>query len=192
MWLSAPYALLLIILRVTDAATCPEGIDARVVSNTAEASELGEALLCSGAGYFEVDWIGEVVLERSIIISNGSSVKVTGVDPGEAVIDGGDAIRLFQVSGSSTLLLNGLSLVGGFVTSTESDDDEADYKFEFRALQTVPEIAQDGSGGAVFVADEDSRLTASTCTFARNSADARGGMYVCIQRVVQAKGGGQV
>lgn len=151
MWLVAPYVLLLGMLGMphSHAAPCAVGVDARVVSSTAEASNFSEALLCSGAGQFEVEWSGDVLLEQPIII-NGSYVKITGVGPGEAVIDGGGSVSLFDVYGGSTLELHALSLVGGW---------------------------RNGSGGGLALfgfEDEPCRLTASNCSFIGNTAEYGG------------------
>lgn len=114
MWLYASFIALLGMLGPnSQAALCPVEVDTRVVSTTEEASELSDALFCTGAGEFEVEWKGEVLLERPILISNGSYVKVTGASAGEAVIDGGSAVPLFRVTDDSTLELDGLSLVNG-------------------------------------------------------------------------------
>lgn len=145
-------------------AACPVGVDARVVSTTAEASELSEALLCTGAGQFEVEWEGKVLLERPIAISDSSFVKITGA-PGEAMVDGGGALRLFHISGNSTLELHGLSLVNGSVVGADlnSVDDIS------------PDLVGNYSGAAVYVLDEDSRLSASNCSFIGNNASYFGG-----------------
>ncbi|CAN0014564.1 unnamed protein product [Scytosiphon promiscuus] len=157
MWLSASLAAVLGTMAMphVQAATCPVALDARVVSTTEEASELSEALLCSGAGEFEVEWQGQVLLERPILISNGSYVKVAGANAEEAVIDGGDAVVLFNVGGGSTLELDGLSLVRGVATYT------ATYSY--------------GGGGAVILRSDDCTLTASGCSFIGNNAIDTGG-----------------
>lgn len=83
-----------------------------VVSTSVEALELSDALLCSGPGQFEVTWSGNVVLTRTIALSDGKSVKITGAAAGEAVITSGEPpVRLFALNGS-TLELDRLSLVG--------------------------------------------------------------------------------
>lgn len=156
MWLYASCVALLGVLGMPHAQAAPCAVlDARVVSTTQEASELSEALLCSGAGEFEVEWKGNVSLERPITISNGSYVKVTGASAEEAVIDGGDAVVLFHVNDGSTLELDGLSLAYGLATYS------ANYSF--------------GSGGAVTLASGDCQLTASSCSFVGNNAIDNGG-----------------
>lgn len=140
----------------SQAVTCPVGVDSRVVSNTLEASELSDALACEGAGHFEVEWSGSVLLAQTIVISNGIFVRVTASSGGEAVIDGGGALGLFQVDGGS-LELNEVSLVGGLANW--------DYGFP--------------GGGAVYATGFDhSRLVATSCSFIGNSATiSDGGIF---------------
>jgi len=48
------------------------------VANREDADNLSEALLCEGAGEFEVVWNGAVQISRSMVIGNGSFLNVTG------------------------------------------------------------------------------------------------------------------
>lgn len=75
-----------------------DGVTALSVSSTAEALELTNELQCSGAGDFEVEWSGEVVVTKTLAVSNGTSLKVTGSIFDGAVMDGGGAIQLFVVA----------------------------------------------------------------------------------------------
>lgn len=129
-------------LAKAQATPCEAGVTTRNVTSTADALELSDALRCSGPAEFEIDWVGEALLTRTIAVSNGSSVKVMGRGAGEAVIDGGGAVRLFEVNEGSTLELNRVSLVGGFSS---------------------------GDGGAVHLA-ADSRLSVVNCSFVENIA----------------------
>ena len=91
---------------------CAPGISNLTVSNSAQAVDLTDSLSCSG-GQFGVSWVGEVLLSRTIAVSDGTSLKVSGSSSGGSVIDGGGLHQLFNVSGGSTLDLEGLSLVNG-------------------------------------------------------------------------------
>lgn len=132
--------------------TCPVGVSARNVSTTAEALELSDALLCSGPGQFEVEWIGAVLLAETIVVSNGLSLKVSGRGE-EAIIDGGGGVRLFEVLIGSVLELDKVSLVRG---GPGHDGSSLNY------------------GGAVIVSGL-SRLTATECFFKDNNATTYGG-----------------
>lgn len=92
---------------------CAGGVTNRTISNSAQAFDLTEVLMCSG-GQFEVTWVGEVLLTRTIAVSDGTSLKVLGSSSGGSVIDGeGLQHQLFNVSEGSTLELQGLSLMNG-------------------------------------------------------------------------------
>lgn len=136
-------------------AVCPAGIDARNVSSAADALALSDALLCSGPGLFEVSWRGKVSLARTIVISNGTSVRVSGYGTGEA--DGAGLVRLFEVRNGSTLELDRFSLVRGGAESEE-----------------VVEGTFIGYGGGLLVSGS-SRLAASSCSFVSNFATVSGG-----------------
>ncbi len=103
---------ILAIVRSQVLPSCPLGITNLTISNTAQAVDLADALLCSG-GRFEVDWVGELLLPRTIAVSDGSSLKISGSSSGGSVVDGGAQKQLFSVSGASFLDLQGLSLVNG-------------------------------------------------------------------------------
>ncbi|CAN0323906.1 unnamed protein product, partial [Pylaiella littoralis] len=112
--LFATSACVVLGLAQAQSTACPTGVTAWNVSSPADALELIDALNCAGPAQFEVDWSGKVSLTRTISISNGSSVTVTGLGAAdEAVIDGDGAVRLFEVTEGSTLQLNTVSLVGG-------------------------------------------------------------------------------
>lgn len=125
---------------------CPLGVTNRTVFNSAQAVDLSDALLCSG-GQFDVTWVGEVTLTRTIALVNGTSLKISGSSSGGSVIDGGDQNQLFNVSGGSTLDLQGLSLVNG---------------------------ASSWGGGAVGLSGSSS-LGIADCSFAGNTASGDGG-----------------
>ncbi|CAM9616498.1 unnamed protein product, partial [Ectocarpus sp. 6 AP-2014] len=151
-----------------------------VVSTPAEALELSDALLCSGPGQFEVTWSGNVVLTRTIALSDGKSVKIAGAGAGEAVIASGEPhVRLLALNGS-TLELDGLSLVGAEATMATVEWDEIIengagllvsgssrldvYNCSFVGLQT-----RAGGGSAIYSTDSDITIFGDT-TFASNIA----------------------
>lgn len=101
-WLAECLVLLVVVIVSSESQTlCADGLTELSVSSAAEAAELSNALLCSGSGQFEVDWSGNVLVSTTFAISNGTSLKVTGV--GAAVIDGGGMTQLFAVEGGAFL-----------------------------------------------------------------------------------------
>lgn len=81
------------------------------VENTSQALDLAEAVKCSGRA-FDVEWKGNVIVEKTIYISNGTFLNVTGVGSG-AVINGTGAIQLFMVANAS-LYLHNVSISNGW------------------------------------------------------------------------------
>lgn len=147
-WVFKVCASLLAIAGVaSQVSPCPAEVTSRIVSTAADAVELTDALSCSGAGQFVVDWTGEVLLSRTISVSNGSILTVRGSPTGAAVIHGGETVRLFEVIDGSKLELNSVTLIGG--------------------------SAEDG--GAVQILGELSVLAASNCSFIGNNATNDGG-----------------
>ena len=96
------------------ASPCPTTVVDMIVRNTLEADKLAEALLCDGEGVFTVDWRGDILISRTFLVSNGSTLNVTGSsEDASAVVSGDDTVRLFEVDLGSTLLLETLTLTGG-------------------------------------------------------------------------------
>ena len=86
-----------------------------VVATTAEAETLAEALQCDGLGVFTVSWNEDVLISRTIYVSNGSTLDVTGSssESTNGAVTGDGTILLFKVDLGSTVLLTGLTLSGG-------------------------------------------------------------------------------
>lgn len=121
------------------------------VSSFDEAQDLRDALRCSGPGTFYTEWTGEVNigdLAGGIVVSNGSSLNVTGI--GTAVVNGDNRVRIFTLTDGSQLHLNNISLENG-----QSLDD---------------------NGGAV-LAKDSSYFSAMDCSFLNNSVGLDVGSY---------------
>lgn len=115
-----------------------------VVTNSSGASDLAEFLLnSSNPVQVRVEWQGYVLISRTISLKGWSNVSITGSN--KAIVDGGGAVRLFEVRDGATLILTDVSLTGGEV------------------------INADDHGGAVF-ASNGSHVVARNCSFADNSA----------------------
>ena len=89
-----------------------------VVTTTTDANRLAEALLCEGSASFTVSWHGNVILSRTLSVSNGSTLNVaassdsTDADTG-AVVTSDGTFLLFEADLGSTVSLTGLTLYGG-------------------------------------------------------------------------------
>ena len=110
--------LLLLPLQVLHASTCPTTVEPFSVATTSDAEELSEALLCDGPGSFVVSWHGNVILSRTLSVSNGSTLNVAGSsnstdgDSGAVIFSDG-TVLLFEVDSGSNVSLTGLTFSGG-------------------------------------------------------------------------------
>ena len=107
------HLLLLLPLPLLHASPCPTTEEINV-TNSSDAENLAEALLCDGSGNFAVTWHGTVMLSRTLSVSNGSTLNVTGSTKSTgAAISGDGTILLIEVDLASTVSLTGLTLSGG-------------------------------------------------------------------------------
>ena len=90
-----------------------------IVTNTTDANKLVEALLCEGYASFTVSWHGNVIISRTLSVSNGSTLNVTAssestddADTGVVVTSDG-TLLLFEADLGSTVSLKGLTLYDG-------------------------------------------------------------------------------
>ena len=111
--------LLVLLLPYLHAFPCPTTVKEMVVANTPGAEKLTEALLCDGRGTFVVSWHGNVMLSRTLSVSNGSILSMVGssesnggTDTG-AVVSSDGTVLLFEVDLASNVSLTGLTLSGG-------------------------------------------------------------------------------
>ena len=111
--------LLLLPLPLLRSSPCPSTVEQMVVTRTTDAKTLAEALLCDGPARFTVSWHGDVMLNQTLSVSNGSTLNVASssentedADTGAIVTSDGTFI-LFEVDHGSTVSLTGLTLYGG-------------------------------------------------------------------------------
>ena len=110
--------LLLLPLPLLRSSPCPSNVEEMVVKTTTHANTLAEALLCEGSASFTVRWHGNVILSRTLSVSNGSTLNVTAssestdADTG-AVVTSDGTLLLFEADLGSTVSLTGLTLHGG-------------------------------------------------------------------------------
>lgn len=161
---------------------CSSDIELVEVTNSSDARRLAEIVNCTGSGSFIVLWTGRILINATLDISNGTSLNVTGLEGG--VIDGGNIVRLFNVS-SSTLSLSNLALEhgnatsGGAIQASASDIIVTDCNI----------TANSGTdfGGALSL--EDSTLVfGGNVTFQRNRATSQGGAVYVISSSVTLGG----
>ncbi|CAN0431165.1 unnamed protein product [Ascophyllum nodosum] len=111
--------VLLPLLPGVHASPCPTTVGEMIVTNTSDAEKLSQALQCDGSARFAVSWHGDVILSRTLSVSNGSTLNVVGSSERMDDTDTGATVRrkgtaaLFEIGLGSTVSLTGLALSGG-------------------------------------------------------------------------------
>ena len=110
--------LLLLPLQLLHASICPTTVEEFTVATTSDAEKLSEALLCDGPGSFVVSWHGNVIISRTLSVSNRSTLNVPGFSnstdgDSDAVIFSNGTVLLLEVGSGSTVSLTGLTFSGG-------------------------------------------------------------------------------
>ncbi|CAM9429038.1 unnamed protein product [Ectocarpus fasciculatus] len=146
-----------------------------VVGDSEQALALAVAVNCSG-GSFEVEWVGNVVVDETIYVADGTVLTITGAAGSNAALDGSSATRLFTVVNaalhvSGVNISHGASISGGAIAAGRST-------LTFNQTNFIGNVAS-GNGGAVFVSDGSLVSCADGTTFTENEAGIDGGaMYV--------------
>ena len=173
-----------------------------VVEDSAQAGALAEAVNCSG-GSFEVLWRGEVAVDQTIYVFDGTVLNVTGGGP-TASMDGHSTTRLISVVNAWVHLIgvnmtHGIGTVGGAIAAARSnlsfdgstffgnvatDHGGAVYASDSSVVSFVGHNIFSGNiaamgGGAVFVLD--SVCTGENMTFFNNTAGHDGGTIVATE-----------
>ena len=126
---------------------CPVELQSEwVVESTTQAQALVKAVRCSG-GSFHVTWKGNVILDETISIFNGTFLNVTSPDTDSAIVGDGKS-RLFAVVNASLhlcniTLSNGNTTYGGAIAASRS-------RVTFEGVAFTGNVAT-SSGGAVFL-----------------------------------------
>ncbi|KAG5179621.1 hypothetical protein JKP88DRAFT_326159 [Tribonema minus] len=164
--------------------------------------KVARSLARAGVGdSFLINWVGNVVVDRTIVVAAGACVEVHGT-ASDSVVDGGGKVQLFTIAEGATLVLEGLQLKNG-LASDVGDSRAATLQGYGGAILAGPSAelqlsavtltgnAAALSGGAIFLA-ADAAARAQNCTFTANVAngpynyDANKGDYgggaVCLAR----------
>jgi hypothetical protein len=111
MWTLCLYFLM---AKSAGGAACNPQQQSFIVSDPAQAAKLIDAALCEG-GDMTVKWLNKVVMQDTIKLGNNTVLQIQG--SGESsIIDGNEELRLFNVSSSSALVLQNLTVQNGFST----------------------------------------------------------------------------
>jgi hypothetical protein len=99
-------------IKLAGGATCKPQKQSFIVSDAVQAAKLVDAALCEG-GEINVKWLNKVVMQDTIKLGNNTVLTVQGSDE-SSIIDGKEELRLFNVSSSSALVLQNMTIQNGF------------------------------------------------------------------------------
>lgn len=159
-----------------------------VVKTSTEATQLAEAVNCSG-GIFSVEWKGRVTLDREIKIGTNTSLEVIGETNGASYVDGMDEHPLFQTDGGelrlyNLTLTNGNGEDGGAI-SAKHGADIAVNNCNFTANNA-------NRGGAIYINNSTMRTLGYT-VFERNvGGDSGGAVFGIVGSTGGINGGGGI
>ena len=144
-----------------------------VVETAAQARELAKAVRCPG-GFFNVWWKGEITVNETIYIADGTVLNVTNGDDDAAVIGDGHS-RLFTVVNASLYLRgitvsNGSTVYGGATAASRSR-----LTFERVTFDSNNAIM---SGGALSLSDSTIAVFRGETMVFNNTAHDGGAIYV--------------
>ncbi|CAM9601541.1 unnamed protein product, partial [Ectocarpus fasciculatus] len=147
-----------------------------VVGDSVQALALAEAVNCSG-GWFEVEWVGSVVVNKTIYVADGTVLTITGAAGSNAALDGNSSTRLFTVVDAS-LHLHGVNMSHGASISGGAIAAGGGSTLTFNKTNFIGNVAL-GNGGALYVSDGSFVSCTDGTTFVENEAGTDGGaMFV--------------
>lgn len=150
---------------------CPaDGKTSWVVEDSAQARALAEAVNCAG-GAFDVLWKGDVVVDTTIFVFDGTVINVTGAGIISSM-DGNSTTRLVSAVNATVHLTginmtNGVGVAGGAVAAARSNLTFDTTYFSGNAAT--------GHGGAIYASDGCMVSFVGQNTFSENAAIIDGG-----------------
>ena len=146
-----------------------------IIEDATQARALVEAINCSG-GSFQVEWKGNISMDETISVVDGTTLNIIGSGPG-AVVRGSFDKRLITVVNASLQLKDmsinfGSALVGGAIAASASSLTLFQTSFVGNKVDAI--------GGALYVVSESSFLfDGDRTTFSKNFAGgSAGAVYV--------------
>lgn len=152
---------------------CDELQQQWIVENTIQARALREAVRCPGVS-FDVIWRGEIVMNETFSIYNGTVLTILGVDI-DSAIDGDGKYRLFSIVNASLHLSNitvknGYAKYGGAIAGSRSN-------LTFNGVSFTGNNASN-EGGAVFLTSSSTVSFGEESNFLNNDASDGGALFV--------------
>lgn len=158
---------------------CPaEGRQKWVIETLTQAQDLAETIYCSG-GSFEVEWVGNVAVDRTISVVEGTVLNITGVGTSATMDASGSVLPLAVVNASLHMsdlhVSNGKGVLGGAVFASSSST------LTFNRTGFVGN-AVTGNGGALFLTDDSRAFFSGGTELSYNTADVFGGAVYATNR----------
>ena len=170
-----------------------------LVETPAEAKKMVEAVNCA-EGSFDVEWGGDIVVDQTIRVVDGTVLRITGVGS-SPIINGGGASRIFTVVNASlhlagVMVKNGKAISGGAIAASGSIlslNDTVFYGNIAAIYGGAVEVSGGssvfsgeatflnntaGSGGAMYMTDASSASWTGNTTFSNNVAERSGALHV--------------
>ena len=174
-------------LRPSTISCSPDVQRTWVVEEPAQAQAMAEAVNCSG-GAFEVAWIGNITVDKTIYVPHGTILNISGIGPpSSAVINGGMQTRPLTVINATLYisdvdLSSGFSIVGGAIAASSSNVTLTRTSFSGNSVS--------GMGGAIYAVNDSSvSFYGNETAFLNNSAGGHGGaLYVSGRSVIRFNG----
>eukprot|EP00953_Heterococcus_sp_UTEX-ZZ885_P013374 7643-Heterococcus_DN1.PRE.3 len=145
------------------------------VSNPKDAAKLAAAALCDNATFTAV-WLGNMQLADTIVLGNGTSLTVARASAKAAVINGGNRVPLFIVSGQ--LAVVNITLTNGY---SESCGGAVRVRLaaEVSMISTVFSNNYSANSSGAVALSCGTTTTISGCSFINTAANDTGAAVRC-------------
>ena len=143
-----------------------------VINDPVQFQAFSQAIKCIGE--FDVELNGNFLVDKTIQVSDGTILNVTGAGTnGNTFIDGGKSVQIFSVVNSELnlkdiTLMNGNGTDGGAISAKSSKLSLVNTRF----------VSNNGqNGGAMYISNK-STVYCSGSSFTNNTASYGGGMFM--------------
>ena len=166
-------AFLLCYTAISQELPCSGDIQTKwIINDPFQFQAFSEAIKCTGE--FDVEWNGRFIVDKTIQVSGGTVLNVTGADTnGNTFIDGGNSVQIFSVVNSELnlkdiTLMNGNGTDGGAISAKSSKLSLVNTRF----------VSNNGQNGGAMYISQESAVYCSGSSFTNNTARYGGGMFM--------------
>ena len=140
-----------------------------VINDPVQFQEFSQAIKCIGE--FDVELNGSFLVDKTIQVSDGTVLNVTGAGTnGNTFIDGGKSVQIFSVV-NSELNLKDITLINGNGT----DGGAISAKSSKLSLVSTRFVSNNGHNGGAMYISKKSTVYCSGSSFTNNTASYGGG-----------------